>query len=73
MIGKHRLHFIHGLDYIGRRGLEDDHQNRRLPVEEAASVDVLYAIDNAGDIADPHNPMALAPARRSVMNSPAWL
>ena len=53
-LGQQRAHAVDGLDDVGARLARDQHDHRRLAVEQAQRVDVLDAVGDVGDVLQAH-------------------
>ena len=59
-LGQQRAHAVDGLDDVGARLARDQHDHRRLAVEEAERARVLDAVDDLGHVVEAHR-RAVAP------------
>ncbi len=53
-LGQRRADAVDGIDDVGARFAEDDHQHGRLSVHVPGLPDVLHRVQHAGDVLEPH-------------------
>ena len=51
---QHGANAVHGIDNVGARLAEDDHQHGRLAVGVSGVAEVFHRIDHVADVGDPH-------------------
>jgi hypothetical protein len=64
-VGQQRAHAVDGLDHVGAGLQRDQHDHRRLAVEQAHGVDVLDAVADLGHVGQPHR-RAVAPGHHQA-------